>query len=219
MASEGAGSGRIVLVGRHGAVPDVRPDAEAHPPRREPAEEARPLWLPAAEDRAPQPAPEQALPSQPDAEEAGPPRRPDAAPRLRRRAVHESHPPPRPERQSGWTTKRLTLGAAMGAAATIAGALLFVTRFGALGGETSPLLAIGFGLFAIGMIVFCACLIALLGIGIGTLAARRGWSAAALALLAPLALLWGLWAVAALVYAVPAVLSLILIAALLVALK
>ena len=125
----------------------------------------------------------------------------------------------RPERQSGWTTRRLTLGAAMGAAATIAGGVLFMARFGEIGGESSPLLAIGFGLFAIGMIVFCACLIALIGVGIVTLAAKRGWPLAALVVAAPLAAAWGLWAAGIVVYAAPAVLSLVLIAGLLVALK
>ena len=220
MSSEGAGSGRIVLVGRHGSVPDMHRDDETHPPPRpEPVEEPRPLWLPSGEDRTPQPPAEQALPPQARTEAALPPRAPAAAPRGRRPAAHETHAPPRPERTSGWTTRRLTLGAAMGAAATIAGGVLFMARFGALGGEQSPLLAIGFGLFTIGMIVFCACLIALLGVGIVTLAANRGWPAAALVVSAPLALAWGLWAVGTLVYAVPGVLSLVLIAGLLVALK
>ncbi|MGH2943132.1 MAG: hypothetical protein ACRDLN_10235 [Solirubrobacteraceae bacterium] len=121
--------------------------------------------------------------------------------------------------QSGWTTRRLTIGGALGAAATVAGGGVFLSKFGVLGANDSPLLAIGFGLFVIGMVVFCACLIALLGIGIGTLAERRGWPPAAAAVLAPLALVWALWGAGAVGYAIPAVASLVLIGGLVVALK
>lgn len=121
--------------------------------------------------------------------------------------------------QTGWTTRRLTIAGGLGAAATLLGGLTFVSRFGVAGAAESPLLAMGFGLFAIGMVVFCAALIALLGIAIGTVAGRSGWPAAAGIVFAPLALAWSLYALGAIGYAVPAVLSLVLIGGLVVALK
>lgn len=96
---------------------------------------------------------------------------------------------------------------------------MFTTKFGAKGGAASPFLAIGFGLFAIGMLVFCSCLIALIGTGLIALSERRGWTPAALVVLVPLALVWALWMVGAVGYAIPAVLSLVLIGGLMVALK
>jgi len=119
----------------------------------------------------------------------------------------------------GWTTRRLTIAGALGAGATVLGGLMFVTRFGAFGAGDSPLLAMGFGLFVIGMVVFCAALVALIGTGVAELALRRGWGAAASAVMAPLALMWLLYAAGAVTYAIPAVLSLVLIGGLVVALK
>jgi len=121
--------------------------------------------------------------------------------------------------QHGWTTRRLTVAGGLGAAATILGGVVFLSRFGVFGANDSPFLAMGFGLFVIGMVVFCASLIALLGMGISVLAERRGWSPAAVAVFAPLSLVWALWALGAVGYAVPAVLSLVLIGGLVVALK
>jgi hypothetical protein len=121
--------------------------------------------------------------------------------------------------QHGWTTRRLTIAGALGAGATILGGVMFLSKFGVFGANDSPLLAIGFGLFVIGMIVFCAALIALLGTGIGGLAEQRGWGPAAGAVAAPLALAWGLYGLGAVGYAIPAVLSLVLIGGLVAALK
>jgi hypothetical protein len=140
-------------------------------------------------------------------------------------AARDMQPPPEPPakqrsmQQSGWTTRRLTIAGGLGGAATILGGVLFLSRFGVFGANDSPFLAMGFGLFVIGMVVFCAALIALLGTGISVLAERRGWSPAAVAVFAPLSLVWALWALGAVGYAVPAVLSLVLIGGLLVALK
>jgi len=122
-------------------------------------------------------------------------------------------------RSGGWTPRRLTIFGACGAAATILGGVLFLSRFGVFGANDSPFMAMGFGLFVIGMIVFCACLIALLGIGIGGVAERSGWGTAAVAALAPLAVAWAIYGVGAVGYAVPAVLSLVLIGGLVVSLK
>ena len=140
-------------------------------------------------------------------------------------AAREPHPPraasakTRPMPPHGWTTRRLTIAAALGAGATVLGGLVFLARFDAFGAGDSPLLAMGFGLFAIGMVVFCAALVALLGTGVAEIAERRGWASAAAAVMAPLALVWVLYAVGAVTYAIPAVLSLVLIGGLVVALR
>lgn len=121
--------------------------------------------------------------------------------------------------QSGWTTRRLAIGGGLGAAALVLGAVLFTSKFGTTGTAASPFLAVGFGLFAIGMVVFCACLIALVGTAISAVVEQRGWAPAALGVLAPLALVWLLYLAGAVGYAIPAVISLVLIGGLIVALK
>ena len=121
---------------------------------------------------------------------------------------------------SGWTPQRLTVAAALGAAAVIAGGLVFVSKFGGdRAAGDNPFMAVAFGLFVIGMIVFCAALIALIGTGVCVVAERRGWGPAAIAAFAPLALVWLLYLVGVVGYAVPAVMSLVLIGGFVVALK
>ena len=88
----------------------------------------------------------------------------------------------------------------------LAGGLVFLSKFGVMGANDSPFLAVGFGLFVIGMVVFCASLIALIGTGVSVLAERRGWPPAAIAIFAPLALVWALYSLGAVGYAIPAVL-------------
>jgi hypothetical protein len=126
----------------------------------------------------------------------------------------------RPLQQSGWTTRRLTVAAALGAAAVIAGGLLFVAKFG---GDRSagdnPLMAIAFGLFVIGMVVLCAAVIALIGMGLSVVAETRGWAPAAITAFVPVALVWLLYLAGGVGYAIAAVLSLVLIAGFIVALK
>ena len=121
--------------------------------------------------------------------------------------------------QSGWTTRRLAIGGAIGGAAIVLGGVLFTSKFGTSGTAASPFLAVGFGLFAIGMVVFCACLIALVGTAISVVVEQRGWTPAALGVVAPLALVWLLYLAGAVGYAIPAVISLGLIGGLIVALK
>lgn len=121
--------------------------------------------------------------------------------------------------RTGWTTRRLAVAGALGAGATLLGGVVFVSRFGVFGAGDSPLLAMGFGLFVIGMVVFCASLVALLGIGVGVVADRGGWGAAAGLVLAPLALAWLLHGLGAVGYAVPALLSIVLISGVVVALR
>jgi hypothetical protein len=122
--------------------------------------------------------------------------------------------------QSGWTPQRLTVAAVLGAAAVIAGGLVFVAKFGGdRAPADNPFMAVAFGLFVIGMIVFCAALIALIGTGVSVVAEQRGWGPAAIVAFAPLALVWLLYLVGGVGYAVPAVMSLVLIGGFVVALK
>ena len=120
----------------------------------------------------------------------------------------------------GWTPRRLSVAAVLGAAAVIAGGLVFVAKFG---GESSagdnPFMAFAFGLFVIGMVVFCAAVIALIGTGLSVVAETRGWAPAALTAFVLLALVWLLYLAGGVGYAVPAALSLVLIAGFVVALK
>ena len=61
------------------------------------------------------------------------------------------------QQQTGWTTRRLSVAAVLGAAAVIAGGLVFVAKFGGdRGPGDNPFMAFAFGLFVIGMVVFCA---------------------------------------------------------------
>jgi len=121
---------------------------------------------------------------------------------------------------SGWTPQRLTVAAALGAAAVIAGGLVFVSKFGGdRAAGDNPFMAVAFGLFVIGMVVFCAALIALIGTGVGVVAERRGWGPAAVMTFAPLALVWLLYLVGGVGYAIPAVVSLVLIGGFVVALR
>ncbi len=121
--------------------------------------------------------------------------------------------------QSGWTTRRLSVAAALGAVAVIAGGLVFVAKFGGdRAPGDNPFMAFAFGLFVIGMVVFCAAVIALIGTGLGIVAEARGWALAAAAAFAPLALVWLLYLAGAVGYAIPAVLSLLLIGGVVVAL-
>jgi hypothetical protein len=121
---------------------------------------------------------------------------------------------------SGWTTRRLSVAAVLGAAAVIAGGLVFVAKFG---GDRSagdnPFMAVAFGLFVIGMVVFCAAIIALIGTGLSVVAETRGWAPTALTAVVPLALIWLLYLAGVVGYAIPAVLSLVVIAGFVVALK
>jgi hypothetical protein len=151
------------------------------------------------------PQPQPAMPAAPAPREVRPPREAPA----KKRAMQ----------QAGWTTRRLTIAGALGAGASLLGGVMFLSKFGVFGANDSPLLAMGFGLFVIGMVVFCAALIALLAMGISVVAERSGWPAVAGVVFAPQALAWALYGLGAVGYAIPAVLSLVLIGGLIVALK
>ncbi len=139
---------------------------------------------------------------------------PSAVPAAARASARAAPMSPR-----GWTPRRLGIAGALGGAAAIAGAVVFRSGFGMLGGGEGPRLAVGFGLFAIGMIVFCAALVALAGIVVGAVAEQRGWARTAGAIAAPLAIVWALWGLGAVGYAVPAVVSLVLIGGVVAALR
>jgi hypothetical protein len=90
-------------------------------------------------------------------------------------------PPHAGARPSGWTVRRLINGASLGGIATVAGGLVFQQNFRLLGDNNPLLLAMGFGLFVVGMIVFTLCLIGLSAAAVRSLVASHGWPAAVLA--------------------------------------
>ncbi|HEX8157027.1 MAG TPA: hypothetical protein VF526_06530 [Solirubrobacteraceae bacterium] len=119
-------------------------------------------------------------------------------------------PPPRPAAGgTGWTIHRLMLGASLGGVATLLGGILFKQNFTLLTGSRGPLLAIAFGLFVIGLVVFFGCLIGLAAGAIRILADRRGWMATALVLLAPACVVFALWGAGAYGFMYPALFTLL----------
>src|SRR5688500_9229861 len=81
-------------------------------------------------------------PGAPAPDPAREPRPPRAAPTRTRTMQH-----------SGWTTRRLSVAAVLGAAAVIAGGLVFVAKFGGdRAPGDNPFMAFAFGLFVIGMV-------------------------------------------------------------------
>jgi hypothetical protein len=141
------------------------------------------------------------------------------------------HLPPRPagpgRRQrpdgsspvGGWTVHRLINGASLGGIATVVGGLVFQKNFEFLGKNSAPLLAAGFGLFVIGMIVFTLCLIGLSAAAVRALAAGPGWGAAVGAALAPTVVLLALFAAGLVPFAVPALLAIVVAGGFVVALR
>lgn len=86
---------------------------------------------------------------------------------------------------SGWTVRRLIKGAALAGVGTVAGGLIFQKNFQLFGDNNRQLLAMGFGLFVVGMVVLTLCLIGLVAAGVRALVASQGWAAAVLLLFAP----------------------------------
>ena len=131
-------------------------------------------------------------------------------------------PPARPRRDapsSGWTVRRLMNGASLGGIATVAGGLVFQQNFRLLGDNNPLLLAMGFGLFVVGMIVFTLCLIGLSAAAVRSLVASRGWAAAVLAGLAASSPLLLLGAVGVVSLAFPALFVLMVTGGFVLALK
>lgn len=112
--------------------------------------------------------------------------------------------------RTGWTLQRLMIGASLGGTAVLVGGILFKQNFTLLTGSRGPILAIAFGLFVIGLIVFFGCLIGLAAAGIRTLADRHGWLPTSLGLLAPGAFVYALWGAGAYGFMYPALLTLLL---------
>lgn len=81
--------------------------------------------------------------------------------------------------------RRLVNGASLGGLATVAGGLVFQKNFRLFGDNDKALLAMGFGLFVVGMVVFTLCLIGLAAAGMRSLSASRGWGIAVVAAVAP----------------------------------
>lgn len=105
---------------------------------------------------------------------------------------------------SGWTVRRLVNGAALAFLATIAGGLVFQKNFQLFGDSNRQLLAMGFGLFVVGMVVLTLCLIGLAAAAIATLIAGQGMPAALILTLAPAVPLVLLNQIGVISYAFPA---------------
>jgi hypothetical protein len=105
---------------------------------------------------------------------------------------------------SGWTARRLINGALLAGLATIAGGLVFQKNFQLFGDNNRQLLAMGFGLFVVGVVVLTLCLIGLAARGVHAIVAGQGWAAAVVLGYAPAIPLVLLNAVGVLSYAFPA---------------
>jgi hypothetical protein len=111
--------------------------------------------------------------------------------------------------RTGWTVRRLMIGASLGGIATLVGGILFKENFTLLTGSRGPILAIAFGLFVIGLIVFFGCLIGLAAVAVYTLASRHGWLPTSLGLLAPGCVVYALWGAGAYGVMYPALFTLL----------
>ena len=121
--------------------------------------------------------------------------------------------------QSHWTVRRLINGASLAGLATVAGGLVFQKSFQLFGASNRELLAMGFGLFVIGMVVFTLCLIGLAARGVRSLAETRGWGVAVLAAVAPTLAFVMLGLTGVLAFAFPALFAIIVAGGFALALK
>lgn len=110
----------------------------------------------------------------------------------------------RPPAQGHWTVRRLVNGAVLAGLATIAGGLVFAQNFQLFGDSNRQLLAVGFGLFVVGMVVLTLCLIGLAAAAVATIIAGQGMAAAIVLSLAPAIPLVALNKLGVLSYAFPA---------------
>ncbi|MEA2148268.1 MAG: hypothetical protein QOD69_98 [Solirubrobacteraceae bacterium] len=95
-------------------------------------------------------------------------------------------------------------GALLAGLATIAGGLVFQKNFQLFGDNNRQLLAMGFGLFVVGMVVLTLCLIGLAARGVRAIVAGQGWAAAVVLGYAPAIPLVLLNVIGVLSYAFPA---------------
>lgn len=119
----------------------------------------------------------------------------------------------------GWTVRRLIDGAALALVGTVAGGLIFQKNFQLFGDNNRQLLAMGFGLFVVGMVVLTLCLIGLAAAGVRALVASQGWAAAVLLLFAPAVPLVLLNMLGVLPYAIPSLFVIIVAGGFALALK
>jgi hypothetical protein len=147
---------------------------------------------------------------------AEPPRPPVMAPPA---APSPTRPSPPAGRESGWTVGRLVNGAALAFVATLAGGLIFQKNFQLFGDNNRQLLAMGFGLFLVGMIVLTLCLIGLAARAARSMIANLGLAAALVLALAPLVPLVLLKAIGLLPFAFPALFAIIVAGGFTLALK
>lgn len=133
---------------------------------------------------------------------AQPPRPPVTAQTAPRGAP--ARPPASAPRASGWTVGRLVNGAALSFVATVVGGLIFQKNFQLFGDNNRQLLAAGFGLFVVGMVVLTLCLIGIAARGVHKIVAGQGWGAAVLLGYAPAIPLVLLNMIGVLSYAFPA---------------
>jgi hypothetical protein len=123
--------------------------------------------------------------------------------------VDTQRPPTAVALRTAWTVRRLMIGASLGGVATLVGGILFKENFTLLTGSRGPILAIAFGLFVIGLIVFLGCLIGLATVAIHTFATRYGWLATSLGLLVPGCMVYVLWGAGAYGFMYPALFTLL----------
>jgi hypothetical protein len=122
-------------------------------------------------------------------------------------------------RASGWTVGRLVNGAALSFVATVVGGLIFQKNFQLFGDNNRQLLAIGFGLFVVGMVVLTLCLIGLAATAARSLISNLGLAAALLLALAPLVPLVLLKTIGLIPFAFPALFAIVVAGGFTIALK
>jgi hypothetical protein len=123
------------------------------------------------------------------------------------------------DRESGWTVGRLGNGAALAFVATLVGGLIFQKNFQLFGDNNRQLLAIGFGLFIVGVVVLTLCLIGLAARAARSMVANLGLAAALGLALAPLVPLVLLKAIGLLPFAFPALFAIVVAGGFTLALK
>jgi hypothetical protein len=146
-----------------------------------------------------------------------PPADPGRPPMLQEPAT--PRPPAPAGRAGGWTVGRLVNGAALALVATLVGGLIFQKNFQLFGDNNRQLLAIGFGLFVVGMVVLTLCLIGLAAAAARALIAGQGLAAALLLALAPLVPLVLLETIGLIPFAFPALFAIIVAGGFTLALK
>ncbi len=160
--------------------------------------------------------------ARPPAEPAPPPLTPPPPTREREREeprVPRERARRRQPAESAWTLRRLINGALFSGMATIAGGLVFQQNFRLFGDGNRQLLAAGFGLFVVGMVVLTLCLIGIAARGVQKIVAGQGWGAAVVLGFAPAIPLLLLNMVGVLSYAFPALFVIIVAGGFALALK